>query len=58
MAAFKENPVWGIAILLFGMAGLIFFILHFNKTKLSFLLHVIGFGGVIGGAFMLMQAAA
>jgi len=56
IAAFKENPMWGIAILLFGIAGFIFFILHFNKAKLAFLFTVLGTGGLIGGALMVMQA--
>gem|GEM_PF-2765530 len=58
VAAFKENPVWGIAILLFGAAGLIFFILHFNKAKLAFLLHVIAIAMAGFGLWTFLEAAA
>lgn len=49
VAAFKENPVWGIAILLFGIAGLVFFILHFSKAKASL-------GFLVGGLLTLAGA--
>jgi len=57
VAAFKENPMWGIAILLFGISSLIFYILHFNKAKLALLLQVIGFVGLFGGIWWMSHAA-
>jgi len=56
VAAFKENPMWGIAILLFSIAGLIFYILHFGKAKLSFLLQLVAFAAIGGGYWMLISS--
>lgn len=42
VVAFKENVLWGLAILFLPIAGLIFLIIYWEDVRLPFLLNLIG----------------
>ncbi len=42
IAVFKENVLWGLAVLFLPVAGLIFLILHWEDVRVPFLLNLVG----------------
>lgn len=53
MAAFNDNVLWGLIILLFPIAGLIFILTHWEETKSAFLTYIGGLGLVFVGAILM-----
>jgi len=49
VAGFRENPVWGLAMLLFPISQLIFLILHWGRARKPFFLVLWGAGFIIFG---------
>lgn len=49
---FKESPLWGIGMLLFGPVTLAFLILHWAKAKNAFFIQLYGIGFLFAGALV------
>jgi len=51
LTAFKEGCLWAIGVLCIDLVALIFVIQHWDEAKLPFLVSVVGWILVVGGAF-------
>ncbi|MEQ1858937.1 MAG: hypothetical protein ABMA13_03275 [Chthoniobacteraceae bacterium] len=51
IAAFRESVLWGLAYLLLPLAGLVFIVMHWDKSRRGFLLNLAGVCVVIAGFF-------
>jgi hypothetical protein len=52
VAAFRENILWGLAVLFLPVAALVFLVLHWPRAKNAFFLELWGIGTILVGSLV------